>query len=955
MIESLEPRVLLAADAITDNHPLWTATRSGPVVIDGRLDEPDWALAAPVQRTLASLPNCGVTLRMLYNDTGLKIGAVIRDPYLYADGNGGGAGKRWEFFNDDALALYFDVQKRRSASAFPASGRVLGLNPASMQAPINASGPVQRWDFLRGDPAAADGVASATINGELPAGLAWKARIQGNLRKTTNIDAGWTVEINIPWSALGLAGGRPPANGRTMGMNFQVFFDNTGGVTDPYDEVPAFAPNERYDRKLTAAHESGALDKRTGWPLPVGYAELQFVDRGASDSPTDISDLSVIVTGAHGARLEFTAPAATHARGRLAKGNVGAYQIRIANAPIVNETDWQQAVLIDNAFVPALMGQAESLRIGTLSPSTTYSISIRAVDHAGRLGDLGPSVLFTTQTAQQDPSNGDRIIVSPNGGLLATETGEAFPIIGGTAGVHNLYLRELYNGKLWTGNPPALQVLTPREGSAAQYLQALAGTGVNTLRLQLEWLVPPTNVSASRLNNNYPDGLRWLEWRAPGSEMTEFNDNMRVFLLDVMRDARAAGIRIILQTFNNFNYGRNFDLTPYASSRNGPIDSLSEFFESDEVLAMAKRRLSTLADWVNQSEHPETMIGFELYNEWDVVARPDGLTDDQFDEYRDDQLLERSEFMIDLAADVRDHSPELIIFSTTIGTEPTGPVARALFYSNAFDVLHPHFYTPSVSQPIKNTEADKTVRVAREYGAIGAYWLVNRRDQRPVHNGEWDLARGRDNDWPDDTVAYSSAFNLAADEANYRVASWAGIASGMAGAGLRIGSGPLADSFPRNPRPETHGIITSPLSPAMRSTQLAISRFIFGGLSSFDWNSYSPSTLAGRIKSTSSTSGEHLVSIGSTDGDQGLIYIVRDAAPANPNAGVKLTLSGMNAGQSLDFEVWSTSQSPGGGSAIVTGSSGFLSSVSAQANAKGRVTLTLPAFATDIMLSFRRS
>lgn len=979
-IDPLEPRTLLAADPVTQNHPLWVAERSAEVItIDGRLDEPAWAEATPIERSLASLPNVGVSLRMLYGASGLKIGATIRDPHLYADGDGPGAmrGKPWDYFNDDALALYFDVAETR-ATEMPASGRMLAFNPARFNSKTAGKGVVWRRSFAAGDPASIFGQRLVNPDGSPPAGLTWQTTLLAGstLGKTRDTDVGWQVEINIPWSALGLR--RAPVNGRTMGMNFQVFFDNNGREI-VYGDVPDFASGERYDAKITAAHGSEGFDPRNGWPRPVGYAVLQFAAPNGSARPRPIDTLSARAVGGYGAFLDFVAPAGTLATGRLNRGHVSGYEVRLSDKPITAEAEWEAADRVRNSFTPKRRGEAESLRIAGLVPGRTYHVAVRATDSLGRIGAIGNSAMFTTLTAEDDPSGGERIIVSPDGAMLVNERLEAFPMIGGTVGIHNLYVRGLYSGGVWTeGNsnkPAPTDFSLPQnhpEGEATDYFAALAETGVNVLRLQLEWLVRPSNMNngakRAKFNSALPNGIRWLEWRDPGSSAVRYNDQMREFLHRAIEAAHAAGVRFVLQTTNNFNYEKFFDLTALSKARGGPLDRLDQLFDTTpaglEARRLVKDRLRTLADWVRSSPHPETVIGFELYNEWDggikAPARPARMTDGQYAEFgaqdRRDQLIRRAKFLEDVSRDLRAHAPGLLIFGTTIGTQPDGPLARALFYSDTFDVLNPHFYTPSVSQPVYNTDADRSFRVARDYGAIAAYWLNNRADHRPIHNGEWDITSvGRK--WPEGsdgkTDPYYSdhpsgrnlsglpTFTLAEDEANYRVASWSNLASGLAGAGWRIGSGPLAD---RSQEEHGGGIRTVPLTAAMRSTQGSIASFIAGDTLGFDWSGYRPRSLAGSLSVIGAAPGQRYVPAGSTDGSQGMVYIVRDSSRGADSGALTLRIDRLTPDAAFTFELRATD-----------GTDAPPDVVEARTDADGRVTLALPPIERDLVVRFRGS
>src|SRR3954468_17834655 len=106
-LEALEPRLVMAADPPTPDQPLWTTPR-GAAVIDGQLNDPDWAHAGIVSRSQPWRQDRAVTVRMMYSDDGLFLAADVQTANLWADGQGGGTGNRWEVESDDALTFYFD-------------------------------------------------------------------------------------------------------------------------------------------------------------------------------------------------------------------------------------------------------------------------------------------------------------------------------------------------------------------------------------------------------------------------------------------------------------------------------------------------------------------------------------------------------------------------------------------------------------------------------------------------------------------------------------------------------------------------------------------------------------------------------------------------------------------------------------------------------------------------------
>ncbi|MFN7021786.1 MAG: hypothetical protein ACK4WH_10735, partial [Phycisphaerales bacterium] len=222
-VEQLESRTLFAADPITPNHPVWTSV-SGGAKIDGVIRPAEWAGAHVIERAQAHVEGSNIRIMAKHNAVGLMLAIDVRDTRLWSDGGGGGSGQRWEYWNDDSIALFFDPRNTRARN-LPVTGRVLAFNLGDMGSPTSGSGRVLRWDFLKGN--GRGGGALATPDSTLSPGIKWKTRLNGTLNDNRDVDVGWTTEVMIPWSALGMSG--QPANGATIGMNFDISFDNDGG------------------------------------------------------------------------------------------------------------------------------------------------------------------------------------------------------------------------------------------------------------------------------------------------------------------------------------------------------------------------------------------------------------------------------------------------------------------------------------------------------------------------------------------------------------------------------------------------------------------------------------------------------------------------------------------------------------------------------------------------------
>lgn len=930
---------MLAIDPVTTNNPVWFAHYGTPKV-DGFLRPGEWDDATPIVRAQPNKADSAATMRVKYNEQGLFVAFDVRDAYLWNDGNGGGSGYFWEPTNDDSMALYFDPKNARARNLGPA-GRMLEINTGRLVAPVNGPGVVNRFRYLKGD---GQGFGTPVNFGSVVSpGMRWRSRFQGTVNNNSDVDQGYTTEIFLPWKVINM--GAMPVNGHAIGMNFMVYFDDDGGLRNWTSYEHSSNPAERFgprtlDDQLFGV-DSGLSTSNPGFQGPTNYAWLVFSDPRAPGKPANIGDLSVSNVSGYGARLNFTAPMASDAIGQTpARGGVQRYEIRVSDAPISTEQDWANATAISNAFVPKNAGQKESLRFGGLTPATTYFVGLRAVDAAGRMGDIATAT-FTTQSTIEDASGGQRIIVSPDGGHLITESGEPFVMVASTAVMTDRYVRNLYPGDLWASAGKKYinfnEVPGP-EGDARGYFQKLAATGVNTLRLPLEWLVLE---QAGR--GQLPRGMAWVEYPAGN-----FNPALRQYLWNMMEEASRVGIKLILHPFATFNYKEYFELTPWAKVNGGPLDTINDFFQNPAVLQMAANRVKTIMNWVNQGPAPETVLGIELINEWDDwtwTLNPRGNGDPS----RTLEKRDRSQFMVNLGKLAREHDADFNLMSSSIGLIPRGPTARAMFLSDAFDILAPHYYSASTSEPVDSLDADKSIRPITDYGALAAYWLTSRRDNRPVHNGEWALVKWL---WPGGRTYYTGIspganpnkpWTVENDVAMYRTTTWTQIAAGMAGTGNRLGGQEMRDLVPSDLSVDKYGHLPLPLPAGMRQIQASVSAFVSDPRTEIDWARYDATTLAGRIR-FGNVANRQLIGIGSTTGTQGLVYVAQDRNRFTGNvSSATMAIDGLRASANgaLKFEVWST-----GSNADV------VATIIGNVDANGRVVVTLPTFNRDVMIKF---
>lgn len=177
---------------------------SGPIEVDGRLSEPDWA-AVPWTEDFVDIngrdhpaPRFRTRAKMLWDDEALYVAAELEEPHVWATLTERDAA----VFQDNAFEIFLDPD---------------GDTHNYYEFEVNALGTV--FDLMLG---------SAFRNGG-PSISAWDIRglelgldVKGTLNDPSDTDEGWTVEVALPWTVLRQAapGRRLPRSGDQWRLNF---------------------------------------------------------------------------------------------------------------------------------------------------------------------------------------------------------------------------------------------------------------------------------------------------------------------------------------------------------------------------------------------------------------------------------------------------------------------------------------------------------------------------------------------------------------------------------------------------------------------------------------------------------------------------------------------------------------------------------------------------------------
>ena len=222
-----------------------------PVAVDGRLDEAAWQ-AAPwtddfvdIEGPSKPAPRFRTRAKMLWDSTNLYIAAELSDPDVWATITERDA----VIFRDNDFEVFIDPD---------------GDTQSYYELEVNALGTA--WDLYLPKAYRDEGHA---MNGWDIHGLRVGVRVEGTLNNPGDADRGWTVELALPWAALGDAANTatPPRPGDQWRMNFsrvewKTRVDSTAGGAGAAPAARGRAPAGR-----TSPHYVKLADPATGKPL----------------------------------------------------------------------------------------------------------------------------------------------------------------------------------------------------------------------------------------------------------------------------------------------------------------------------------------------------------------------------------------------------------------------------------------------------------------------------------------------------------------------------------------------------------------------------------------------------------------------------------------------------------------------------------------------------------------
>jgi hypothetical protein len=346
-----------------------------------------------------------------------------------------------------------------------------------------------------------------------------------------------------------------------------------------------------------------------------------------------------------------------------------------------------------------------------------------------------------------------------------------------------------------------------------RHLAWLKAHGVTTLRLMLEYV---------------GDGL-FLE-----PECGRFDPVTVGAVDDLVALCERHGLRLLLTPFDTFFTWVMWEDHPYNAERGGPCRARLDLLTDPEGMAAVKRRIAFAVErWGGSG----AVFAWDLWNE---LGHDHGVESATIGPELAEDLIR---IVAELSAHVR--GLERRLFGKThlqtvshFGAEPRGALAELIFRHPDLDFATTHVYEPgAIDSPVNTVAAaDAMARWVR-------HALAEIRDGRPFTDSE----TGPIHAYKDLGITLPEAFDIA----YFRHMSWAHLASGGAGGGMR-----WPNRFPHT------------LTPGMRRAQGVMADFA----RLIDWPRFAARNVTDELR----LDPPELLGYACADGRQAVAWVLRD-------------------------------------------------------------------------------
>jgi hypothetical protein len=320
-----------------------------------------------------------------------------------------------------------------------------------------------------------------------------------------------------------------------------------------------------------------------------------------------------------------------------------------------------------------------------------------------------------------DPAKEDFIRIAPGGRYFVHADGRPFIPLGYNHNPDWPQLVEAY---------PGFEVYAP--AITDRFFVRLRDSGVNLVRMMIE--TPPSGSIENPIGTFRPEHVIWLD--------------------NVFQSATKAGVKLMVTPWDTFWMNMMWEVCPYNHELGGPVVNKIDFITNREIIEGQKKRLKYMIDrWGNSG----TVFAWELLNEGDIWW---GASAEQLAAWTEE-----------MAAYVRQYQKERwgrnhLVTTSTAHPMPGGGMGDLAYRRADLDFATTHLYIGSSKAPTEpfGPAFDIHQGVTFSLRAI--------QDNRPYFDSE----NGPIDRWIADEELDNEVFHAM---------SWAHLASGGAGSGLR--------------------------------------------------------------------------------------------------------------------------------------------------------------------------
>ena len=292
--------------------------------------------------------------------------------------------------------------------------------------------------------------------------------------------------------------------------------------------------------------------------------------------------------------------------------------------------------------------------------------------------------------------------------------------------------------------PSLISLSYGNKEAAEEYFEKLSYYGVNTLRIMFEYAQDRS-------------GLSLFE-----SPLGTYNDTVIGIWDNIISLAEKYNIYLIITPWDPFWMYENWDVNPYNTDNGGPISTMAEFLTDEEALEWQKARFRFMIERYGASEQ---ILAWELNNEIElwyghIFYKADYSVGNEARKW----IEEISTFIRALERDLYGETHLLTV--STAKPALTGILSGKLYRFDHIDFFTTHFYFDTIKDPKDPIKIAEDVVMNINYHN----YLFN--DSIPFMDSE----SGPIDRWPQ-----PSRF----DTACYKAFSWAHLASGGTGIGMR--------------------------------------------------------------------------------------------------------------------------------------------------------------------------